>query len=316
MEIKGQSGTTAPIQGENLALADSCCGNLYDNVYFRGAGQDISSAVNYVSHSQAAKTRLQKSGAWLQSIGKSAYFMESNFQKRVNQVSTGQDPAFDDVLKLPIGDPTHLGTATIKFDAAGGVAAGVNTAFNTLLLGDTLVVKGKEYKINAIASATALTVIPKLPITAATTDAYVLRKVARPANNRSKVFAIWQPPIGIMDHNEALGAGDWRFQLNPNSNYKVAAVESTQGTYNASIVAGTAFDFAILDVKLYIATVKASIPQGISTMYLMESLVQSKPATANTQQYEFTVPSSTRALTVFVQSGKAGSNPLIPSQHV
>ena len=119
-----------------------------------------------------------------------------------------------------------------------------------------------------------------------------------------------------MDHNEALGAGDWRFQLNPNSNYKVAAVESTQGTYNASIVAGTAFDFAILDVKLYIATVKASIPQGISTMYLMESLVQSKPATANTQQYEFTVPSSTRALTVFVQSGKAGSNPLIPSQHV
>ena len=137
MEIKGQSGTTAPIQGENLALADSCCGNLYDNVYFRGAGQDISSAVNYVSHSQAAKTRLQKSGAWLQSIGKSAYFMESNFQKRVNQVSTGQDPAFDDVLKLPIGDPTHLGTATIQFDAADGVAAGVNTTFKTLLLGDT-----------------------------------------------------------------------------------------------------------------------------------------------------------------------------------
>jgi hypothetical protein len=215
MELKGQEGKVAPIQGENLAFADSACGNLFDNVYFRGAGQDISSAVNYVSHSQAAKTRLQKSGAWLQSIGKSAYLMESNFQKRVNQVSTGQDPAFDDVVKLPIGDATHLGTATIEFKVADGVASGTDTAFNNLVIGDTLVVKGKEYKIDAIASATALTVIPKLPITAATTDAYVLRKVARPANNRSKVFAIWQPPIGIMDHNDALGAGDWRFQLTP-----------------------------------------------------------------------------------------------------
>jgi len=63
MELKGQNGTNAPIQGENLAFADSVCGNLFDNVYFRGAGQDISSAVNYVAHSQALKTRLQKSGS-------------------------------------------------------------------------------------------------------------------------------------------------------------------------------------------------------------------------------------------------------------
>jgi len=47
-------------------------------------------------------------------------------------------------------------------------------------------------------------------------------------------------------------------------------------------------------------------------MYLMESLVQSKPCVASTTQFEFTVPSSTRALTIFVQSGKAGSNCLIP----
>ena len=37
-----------PTVFEQLAFADSCCGNLYDNVYFKGAGQDISTAVNYV----------------------------------------------------------------------------------------------------------------------------------------------------------------------------------------------------------------------------------------------------------------------------
>ena len=47
---------------EQLAFADSACGNLYDNVYFKGAGQDISTVVNYVGQSNALKNRLQKTG--------------------------------------------------------------------------------------------------------------------------------------------------------------------------------------------------------------------------------------------------------------
>jgi hypothetical protein len=58
---------------------------------------------------------------------------------------------------------------------------------------------------------------------------------------------------------------------------------------------------------------KMEIPEGISTLYLVEAQVQAKPiAGAGTAQYEFTVPSSTKALTVFVQSSKAGNNPLCP----
>ena len=37
-----------PTVRQQLAFADSACGNLYDNVYFKGAGQDISTAINYV----------------------------------------------------------------------------------------------------------------------------------------------------------------------------------------------------------------------------------------------------------------------------
>ena len=59
MSLKGQGGN-APLQGESLAFADSACGNLYDNVYFRASGQDVSSCVKYVARSQALKTRIQK----------------------------------------------------------------------------------------------------------------------------------------------------------------------------------------------------------------------------------------------------------------
>jgi len=45
----------------------------------------------------------------------------------------------------------------------------------------------------------------------------------------------------------------------------------------------------------------------------MESMVQSKPLQSMEQQFEFTVPSSTRALTFFLQSNKSGSNPRYPS---
>ena len=66
MKLNGEGGNQ-PTISQQLAFADSACANLFDNVYFKGAGQDISSAVNYVAQSAALKNRLQKSGAWLQS---------------------------------------------------------------------------------------------------------------------------------------------------------------------------------------------------------------------------------------------------------
>jgi len=85
----------------------------------------------------------------------------------------------------------------------------------------------------------------------------------------------------------------------------LVAVDPTQ-------TADGGYNLIIHSVKLYVATVKASIPQGISTLYLMESMVQSKPLQSMEQQFEFTVPSSTRALTFFLQSNKSGSNPRYP----
>jgi hypothetical protein len=270
--------------------------------------------VNYVPQTQALKNRLQKTGAWLSTIGKSAYALESNFQERINKVSSGSDSKYDDTRKVAIGDAAHFLTGTVAIAAADGAVTGVTTLLDKAVVGDKLVVRGTAYTITVVTGPLALTVWPFPPAnTVATADAYILKTIPKPSGHRNTVFVLWQPPIGIMDHDQPLGAGDWRFSLNPNSNYKLAGIESGQGTYAAPIVAPTNFNLTIVDVKLYVATAKASIPQGISTLYLMESQSVSKPAgTGANQNFEFTVPSSTRALTVFVQSGKAGSNPLIP----
>ena len=58
MKLNGEGGNQ-PTISQQLAFADSACANLFDNVYFKGAGQDISSAVNFVAQSAALKNRLQ-----------------------------------------------------------------------------------------------------------------------------------------------------------------------------------------------------------------------------------------------------------------
>ena len=75
------------------------------------------------------------------------------------------------------------------------------------------------------------------------------------------------------------------------------------------------FELDVLEVQLYIATVSVDIPTtGVDMLHLMECSVQSKPISgAGDNLLDFTLPPSTKAITVFVQSGDAGSNPLIPS---
>ena len=310
-----------PTVRQQLAFADSACGNLYDNVYFKGAGQDISTAVNYVGQSNALKNRLQKTGAWLASVGKSAYLLESDFQKRVNQVSsdTYLDPD-GECERLFVGDATHQLTGTVLITAATGVLTGADTALLQLKKGDTLVVAGVPYTCSVAPTVDAGATGAVLPKPAADigpiADAYIIKNKRRDGGQRNKVYALWQPPIGIFDHDGVLGAGDWRVSLNPKSNFKQSAVETRQGSDLVAVdptqTATGGYNLIIHSVKLYVATVKASIPQGISTLYLMESMVQSKPLQSMEQQFEFTVPSSTRALTFFLQSNKSGSNPRYP----
>ncbi len=310
-----------PTLRQQLAFADGACNALYDNVYVKANNSDISTLTNYVAQTGAIKNRVQKTGAWLQSVGKSAYMIESDFDKRVSAISRDA-AAFPDgqQKRLFIGNAANQLTATVAITAATGAIVGVNTNLLQLAVGDMLVVDGVTYTChtaptNALGNAGVVIPFPPADV-AATEDAYIIKNIRKDGGQRNKVFALWQPPVGLFDYGGHLGSGEYRVSLNPNTSFKYSAVETRQGTEEKSAVqtvtADSGWDLVINSVKFYVATVKASIPQGITNLYLIESQVQNKSMTGQDQTFDFVVPSSTKALCVFVQSNKAGSNPQFP----
>ena len=128
MTLTGRGGVAAPTFSEQVAFSDSVCGNLYNNVYFRAGGQDVSSIVNYAPQAQAVKNRLDKSGSWLKTMGKDAFFLDPDFNSRVGRTSAIPSVA-DGTLQY-----TKLGTAANQHDyrvqiAMSGVVTGTNTDF-------------------------------------------------------------------------------------------------------------------------------------------------------------------------------------------
>ena len=306
-----------PTISQQICFADNACHALYDNVYVKAQGQDVSTLTNYVAQCGSLKTRLKKSGAWLNNVGKSAYLCEADFNKRVNAVAR-------DTLNLVDGQPQRLyigavgfeTTATVAIAAADGALTGVNTDLTILARGDTIVVDGVPYTCqvngNALGVGSAVTPRPAGNVVA-TANAYIIKQVNLRVDGgqRNKIFALWQPPCGLFDYDKPLGSGEYRISLNPNTNYKYACLETKQGTEEKS-APQTTWDLVVNSVKLYVATVKTSIPAGISNLYLMECQVQNKPMAGLEQTFDFSIPPSTRAITIFFQSNKAGSNPRFP----
>ena len=116
-------------------------------------------------------------------------------------------------------------------------------------------------------------------------------------------YFIYQPPLGIMEHSKPMGAGQYRFQFNPASNYATACVQSN--------AAATPFRFTVDSMELYVCEEKMDIsPTGTDVLHLLEHQVQSKKM--DNPSLDFTVPPSTKAISIFVQAGVAGTDIRIP----
>ena len=84
----GVPGTLIPLTPAALtAFADHAVGNLYENVYFRGGEQDISSLTQYCAQASALKIRRGKTLPWLKSMGAATAVHEPSFMKRMLAVS-------------------------------------------------------------------------------------------------------------------------------------------------------------------------------------------------------------------------------------
>jgi len=137
-------------------------------------------------------------------------------------------------------------------------------------------------------------------------DADLVARYTR-ASKKSDVYFLWQPPIGIMDCEQMLGAGDYRIQLNPNSFYKTAVVEVDDIT---AVPVG--LDVEVTTLEFYAAIARQPSPMGDMSLILNEHQVQSKTISAGENNLDFTVPTSTKYISVFAQSQKAGTVVSLP----
>jgi hypothetical protein len=127
---------------------------------------------------------------------------------------------------------------------------------------------------------------------------------SRDASDTSKRYFIYQPPLGIFEHSKPIGAGSYRFQFNPASNFEKACLE--QG------VDSNLYKVAVFNMELYICEEKMDVsPSGSDVLHLLEHQVQSKKL-SESASLDFTVPPSTKALTIFVQAAATGTNTQFP----
>ena len=331
VELSLKTGAGAlPTIASQLALAENCVANCYNNMYFLAGGQSVSQCTNFLPQASAVEYRTGQQQGWLKSIGASAFTYNANLSSRIAMVSGGtattgfhQDEGKDVTYRKAAS--TFYNAATVNIAAVTGVLTGANTTFNDgaapLLgiddIGSTIVVSGQKFTILTINQATQTGTVTPVPLatTGAVADWYQVRRASKITDGsqegKNVMHVLWRPTVlGIFNYAGVLGSGDYRIQLNPDVNYKFAAVETANTEFKNNDASG--YQFEIANVIFYAAISKMSIPDTIERMKLTEFAVLTKNATITEGNYQFTVPSSTRALYVAVQAGDSGSNPAHP----
>lgn len=319
-QVANQYGQINPPSAQdNLAFADNPCAGLWDNVYVRAGNADVSSIVNYAAQAHQVKTRLGKSKAWLDSIGRQAFGYSADFQDRVNQVSTNGLSNEEFVLapRYAISsDKTASLTVGGTGDPTPALVTGTGTKFQTgdqqFTPGDILVIDNERFTISTVTSDTAMTVSPAPPTTTLGVyeDTWVETATEPASERRSDIYFMYQPPVGIFDHDGLLGSGEYRISMNPNSRFKTAVIESLKAK-----LPGTDYEVTVKDVQFFPCIEKANIAAtGVEKLFLTEQHIQSKKLQSGTgtSVLDFTVPPSTTSITVFVQDQKAGTDTTLP----
>jgi hypothetical protein len=333
-KLTGGAAPRPPVLADDITLSNCVGDALYNNTFFRMGGQDVSTAQSFIPQQGALKRRIDQSGAWLYNVGRNASWIDSDFTRRQNVIAANglyhQDGLLDvdAITPIPItpaGATQWALAVTVNPDVATGyTSTGVVTitvagSFNTsgVQVGDyvTLPGNGAAYQcvITTITDATNVEVqFPPGVLyvnVAAAVGGSVYRK-ADPESGRYKQKVIWQPPIGIFNSYQPINSSELKFSLNPNANYKSAAVQTSK----AKQVAGTDYSLHILNVRFYACQVKLAMPMNtIVDMPINEIQVQNKPIhNGKNSNLDFIVPPSTYGIAIFFQSNAAGTNTLLP----
>jgi hypothetical protein len=338
-----------PVLADDITLSNCVGDALYNNTFFKMGGQDVSVAQSFIPQQGALKRRIDQSGAWLYNVGRNASWIDSDFTRRQNVIASNglyhQDGLVDAQAISPIAiNPactfalgtlvtvdayTVSGTVTVTVALPADVKVGDYITLPDQAIAATSPAGGGAVTIDtpAIASSayqcviTSITTPGRLTATVAFPPGVVYKEVgaiigggvyrkADPESGRYKQKVIWQPPLGVFNSYQPLSCSDCKVSLNPNSNYKQAAVQTSK----AAQVPGTDYILNILQVRFYVCQVKLAMPMNtIVDMPLNEIQLQNKPiGNGKNANLDFIVPPSTYGIAIFFQSNSAGNNTLLP----
>jgi hypothetical protein len=307
------TGTTQPSLASDIAPAPGFTGCLFSQAEMRLNDQPLSRINSFLPQVDAIKTRIFKSKAWRDSIGKSTNFWETNFERRRASIVSNLVVDEDE----PVEQKIALTGATIAISTAGVLTGDATALLSTeLAINDVIVVNGIKYQvITAPTDATGTTsVVAPHPSVAVPANANFYKVVSRkPTTGRQQanlIETVWQPPLSIFDITTPLPPGNYSLHLTPNqSNYKNACFESKLGALTTQdvIVENMYFNACIVDgvnppddFEYYLDLEEiAVVPKELST-------------TTGEQVLDFSVAPTTYALSVAVQEKKAGSDTRFP----
>jgi len=338
-----------PYLSDQITYADHFGSTLYNNCFFRAGNSDVSTISQYIPQAAVLKTRLDKSGAWSKYCGRDMSFDDPDFTRRCHKVSldgtfhedglsvqlaqkirpmlnsAGGAVPFINLSAVPPPTPT-TGTNDADYNSATRVlrftgSNPVNPLASGMAPGDIIDVYisasvTNTYKVINVISTTEVLAEPVSFAAGATVAAAPIIAVFTPCDPRcgfNQVQTVFQPPLGIFSTVNPISGGDFKITLNPNPNFQVAGIQANC----SNLTAGTDYKLVIENVLFYACQIRADVsPTGIIPLSLLEMSVLNKSLSGmgagSTQNIDFTVPPSTLALTVFVQSTKSGTNNIYP----
>jgi hypothetical protein len=135
------------------------------------------------------------------------------------------------------------------------------------------------------------------------------------SQGRNTRMFIWKPALGIFDHSKPLGAGEYDIQLNPSQDYVLSAIQSLPGAATRVVGDGTdQVNLEVIGFRFYACMVRTNVPStGNELLVLHEMSLHTVNASGESEiNEEVSVPSSTRAISVFLQDGRAGKHTGVP----
>lgn len=304
-----------PLVQSGITFADNPTAAMFDNVYVKAGNADVSSIINFAGQAHQVKSRLSKSRAWLNGVGKSAFGCSADFQDRLNTYS--DNGVSGEEHTVPTITSISLNTAAIAvLTTSTGVVVGTNTNFAADVLGQVIVIAGHRFIVVDYTDTENIKVSGSTLVTGATlggtwANSWFEKPDSPPSEQVATQYFMYVPPVGIFDHDGLLGSGEYRIELNPNSRYKTSIIEAL-----VDRAPTTDYDVVVESLEFYPCIEKANLAAtGIERLFLTEQHIQTKALIAGTASsiLDFTVPPSTMAITVFVQSNAAGTDNRVPT---